>query len=93
MNCLQRWAKDSISQQKMRQENDVAGYYNNQGEYVPKQVKPIRWACPKCRADYPPNDVSSSLIISNVLLIINSICQLLFILIINTDSPKLHVLL
>ncbi|XP_031617999.1 NF-X1-type zinc finger protein NFXL1 isoform X1 [Contarinia nasturtii] len=57
LNCLQRWAKDSISQQKMHQENDVGGYYNNQGEYIPKQVKAIKWCCPKCRADYPPSDI------------------------------------
>lgn len=58
LNCLQRWAKDSISQQKMHHDNVVGGYYTNQGEYVPKQVKAIKWCCPKCRADYLPDEVS-----------------------------------
>lgn len=45
--------------QRMQQENDVAGYYNNQGEYIAKPKKTIKWCCPKCRSDYLPSDVSS----------------------------------
>lgn len=44
----------------MRQENEAAGYYNNRGEYIAKQVKAIKWCCPKCRADYHPDEVSFS---------------------------------
>lgn len=56
LNCLQRWAKDKIFQQKTNSD-DVGGYYTNQGEYVPKQPKKIKWCCPKCRADYVPSEV------------------------------------
>lgn len=41
----------------MHAENEVSGYYNNQGEYIPKQVKAIKWCCPKCRCEYLPAEV------------------------------------
>lgn len=56
LNCIQRWANDSISLKKMKQELEV-GYYNNQGEYIPKQLKAIEWCCPKCRMSHLPSDV------------------------------------
>lgn len=58
LNCLQKWAKDSLSQQKIHQDDETVGYYNNQGEYIQKQVKAIKWCCPKCRSDYLPSEVS-----------------------------------
>lgn len=57
LNCLQRWAKDSISQQKMHQSDDIDGYYNNQGEYIAKPKVVIKWCCPKCRCDYLPAEI------------------------------------
>ncbi|XP_055376175.1 NF-X1-type zinc finger protein NFXL1 [Condylostylus longicornis] len=51
LNCIKRWANDSIVQQKLNQEDEV-GYYNNQGEFIPKKCKPVRWCCPKCRSNY-----------------------------------------
>lgn len=56
LNCIQRWASDSTSVKKMNQELDV-GYYNNLGEFIPKQQKTIKWCCPKCRTDYLPSEI------------------------------------
>lgn len=56
LNCIQRWANDSLAQKKLAQELDE-GYYNNAGEYVPKQNKPLEWNCPKCRMSYAPDEI------------------------------------
>lgn len=57
LNCLQRWAKDNISQQKLHQSDDIDGYYNNLGEYIQKPKTAIKWCCPKCRFDYLPTEI------------------------------------
>lgn len=54
--CIQRWANDSLAQRRMAQDTEQ-GYYNNLGEYIPKQNKPIIWNCPKCRSDYQPDEI------------------------------------
>lgn len=56
LQCTQRWSRDSVSQKQIHQELDQ-GYYNNQGEFVPKKNKPIVWDCPKCRATYSPDEI------------------------------------
>lgn len=57
LQCIQRWAKDSVSLKKMNDELD-GDYYNNRGEYIPKKRKVVKWCCPKCRTDYAPTEVS-----------------------------------
>lgn len=54
LNCIQRWANDSTAQKRLYQEQEV-GYYNNQGEYIAKEKKIIKWNCPNCRHDYGIN--------------------------------------
>lgn len=71
----------------MHQDNVVGGYYTNQGEYIPKQVKEIKWCCPKCRADYMPNEVS--LVFKLILFICDKFLTLIFF----TDSTKLLLFL
>ena len=48
INCIQRWAKDSIFQQKQQLEDDL--------DRVAKESK-ICWSCPKCRKDYKPSAI------------------------------------
>lgn len=75
LNCVRRWANDSIAQQRMHQENgENGGYYTNQGEYVPKKEKVIKWCCPKCRFDYAPSEVNSSQITPIHLINWNGVC-------------------
>jgi len=45
INCIQRWAKDSIFQQKQQLEDDP--------QRAVKEVD-ICWSCPKCRRSRPP---------------------------------------
>lgn len=54
--CLQRWANNSLGQRKIAQEL-AHGYYNNEGVYIPKEVKPLVWDCPKCRETYQPDEI------------------------------------
>lgn len=56
LNCIQRWANDSLAQKRLAQELDE-GYYNNAGEFIPKQNKPLEWNCPKCRECYAPDEI------------------------------------
>lgn len=56
LNCIQRWGNDSLAQKRLGQELDE-GYYNNAGEYIPKQNKPLEWNCPKCRECYAPDEI------------------------------------
>lgn len=57
LNCIRRWANDSMAQLKAAQQQNNQGYYNNMGEYVPPQrKKPTKWCCPQCRNDYEPTD-------------------------------------
>lgn len=59
LNCIQRWANDSIMQMKVKaeQQNGNQGYYNHLGEFVPpKRQKSPHWCCPQCRKDYQPAD-------------------------------------
>lgn len=46
--CIQRWAKDSIFQQKQQLEDDP--------DRVVKESK-ICWSCPKCRNEYKPLEI------------------------------------
>lgn len=56
LNCIKRWANDSIAQIKSSQHLLDQGYYNNLGIYVPpKKPKSPKWCCPQCRTDYEPN--------------------------------------
>ena len=48
INCVQKWAKDSIYQQKVQLEDDP--------NRVAKE-KEIRWTCPKCRQGYLPSQI------------------------------------
>ncbi|XP_016966713.1 NF-X1-type zinc finger protein NFXL1 [Drosophila biarmipes] len=60
LNCIQRWANDSMMQMKVKaaeQQNGQAsqGHYNHLGEFVPpKRQKSLHWCCPQCRRDYQP---------------------------------------
>uniref|UniRef100_A0A182N7V1 NF-X1-type domain-containing protein n=1 Tax=Anopheles dirus TaxID=7168 RepID=A0A182N7V1_9DIPT len=54
--CIQRWANDSMSMKKMHHEQQE-GYYNNQGEYIPKPALDVSWDCPKCRREYAPAEI------------------------------------
>uniref|UniRef100_A0A336MJV8 CSON002769 protein n=1 Tax=Culicoides sonorensis TaxID=179676 RepID=A0A336MJV8_CULSO len=56
LNCIQRWANDSLAQKRIAQEL-AEGYYNNLGEYIPKKIKQLEWNCPKCRQCYPPEEI------------------------------------
>lgn len=61
LNCIQRWANDSVMQMKVKAEqqqtNDNQGHYNHLGEFVqPKRTKSLHWCCPQCRRDYQPAD-------------------------------------
>lgn len=46
--CIQRWSKDTITQQKLALE----------GQIQVRQIK-LKWGCPKCRYEYSPDDVPS----------------------------------
>eukprot|EP00092_Neocalanus_flemingeri_P035973 GFUD01039167.1.p1 GENE.GFUD01039167.1~~GFUD01039167.1.p1 ORF type:complete len:854 (+),score=216.27 GFUD01039167.1:347-2908(+) len=48
INCIQRWAKDSIFQQKQQLEDDP--------QRVEKE-KTVCWSCPKCRNSRPPSTI------------------------------------
>ena len=48
INCIQKWAKDSIYQQKVQLEDDP--------DRVAKE-KQILWTCPKCRHGYSPTRI------------------------------------
>lgn len=55
LNCIRRWANDSIAQLKAsaEQTSNEQGYYNNVGQFVPpKRKRPLHWSCPQCRKDY-----------------------------------------
>ena len=54
--CIQRWANDSMSQKRISHEQQE-GYYNNQGQYIPKPLLSVHWDCPKCRKEYLPNEI------------------------------------
>ncbi|XP_030375185.1 NF-X1-type zinc finger protein NFXL1 [Scaptodrosophila lebanonensis] len=59
LNCIQRWANDSLMQMKTKveQQNGEQGYYNFMGEYVPpKRHKQLHWCCPQCRKEYLPGE-------------------------------------
>ncbi|XP_068158550.1 NF-X1-type zinc finger protein NFXL1 isoform X2 [Drosophila tropicalis] len=60
LNCIQRWANDSVMQMKVKgeqQRNDNQGYYNHLGEFVPpKRKKSLHWCCPQCRMEYQPDE-------------------------------------
>ncbi|XP_066250881.1 NF-X1-type zinc finger protein NFXL1 [Euwallacea similis] len=43
LNCIQRWSKDTVMQQKQRIEDQT------------ELKKRVCWCCPKCRADYSPD--------------------------------------
>ncbi|XP_037901244.1 NF-X1-type zinc finger protein NFXL1 [Glossina fuscipes] len=56
LNCIRRWANDSMAQRKA-QERNIQGYYNHLGEYVsPKKEKALHWCCPQCRREFQPNE-------------------------------------
>ena len=46
LDCIKKWAKDSIFQQKNLIEENPS-----------KTEKDIRWTCPKCRHEYLPNNI------------------------------------
>ncbi|ALC44013.1 CG15011 [Drosophila busckii] len=59
LNCIQRWANDSVMQMKVKaeQQNGNQGHYNHLGEYVPaKRQKAAHWCCPQCRTEYQPTE-------------------------------------
>ncbi|XP_037933957.1 NF-X1-type zinc finger protein NFXL1 [Teleopsis dalmanni] len=55
LNCIRRWANDSIAQIKAQTSQDDQGYYNHLGEFIPpKKKRGVRWFCPQCREEYEP---------------------------------------
>lgn len=61
LNCIKRWANDSMAQIKAKTQNDQQGYYNNMGEYVPpKKQKALHWCCPQCRKEFAPEEKPST---------------------------------
>lgn len=65
LNCIQRWANDSVMQMKVKAEQQQnggnQGHYNHLGEFVPpKRQKTPHWCCPQCRKDYQPADKPTS---------------------------------
>lgn len=56
LQCAQRWANDSMFQKQVSNDQEQ-GYYNNEGEYVPKKTKLLLWDCPKCRSNYTPDQI------------------------------------
>ena len=57
LQCIQRWAKDSIFQQKRDLENDNVDLsrrpnFNNLNSKVS-----LQWGCPKCRYTYQDADI------------------------------------
>ncbi|KAH8315852.1 hypothetical protein KR067_011340 [Drosophila pandora] len=59
LNCIQRWANDSMMQMKVKaaEQQNGQGHYNHLGEFVPpKRQKSLHWCCPQCRRDYLPAD-------------------------------------
>ncbi|XP_034109724.1 NF-X1-type zinc finger protein NFXL1 [Drosophila albomicans] len=60
LQCIERWANDSLMQMKVKaeqQQNGSQGHYNHLGEFVPpKRQKAVHWCCPQCRRDYQPSD-------------------------------------
>lgn len=56
LNCIRRWANDSMAQAKAQTQNEQ-GYYNHMGEYVPpKKPKALHWCCPQCRREFQPDE-------------------------------------
>ena len=51
ITCIQRWAKDTIFQQKQHLEDDP--------DRTEKEKK-ICWSCPKCRTERPPKSIPQS---------------------------------
>ncbi|XP_061400668.1 NF-X1-type zinc finger protein NFXL1 [Musca vetustissima] len=61
LNCIKRWANDSMAQIKAKAQNDQQGYYNHLGEYVPpKKQKALHWCCPQCRKEFMPEEKPST---------------------------------
>lgn len=54
LNCIRRWANDSIAQMKASEQTiNEQGHYNNLGQFIPpKRKRPLQWSCPQCRKNY-----------------------------------------
>ncbi|XP_050311895.1 NF-X1-type zinc finger protein NFXL1 [Anthonomus grandis grandis] len=46
LDCIQRWSKDTVMQQKQRIQDEVA----------PNKGHQLSWCCPKCRTEYPSDN-------------------------------------
>jgi hypothetical protein len=51
INCIQRWAKDTIFQQKQQLEGDPER---------PEKERRVCWSCPKCRAERPAGSIPAA---------------------------------
>lgn len=60
LNCIKRWANDSMAQYKIKNQNEVEGYYNRLGEYVVPKKVPLHWCCPQCREQFMPEERPSN---------------------------------
>lgn len=50
--CIQKWGNDSMNQKRIHFESQPAGFYNNEGTFIPKKEVSICWDCPQCRQSY-----------------------------------------
>jgi NF-X1-type zinc finger protein NFXL1 len=50
--CIQKWANDSINLKKMWHDQQPAGYYDNQGNFIKKKKLELCFDCPACRHKY-----------------------------------------
>ena len=60
LSCIQRWAKDSIFQQKNELEEESSRVDMSQGRPTPQLPRiNLKWSCPKCRTAYEEKSVPS----------------------------------
>lgn len=59
--CIQKWAKDSLFQQRQQQEEAEAMGLATAGTGPARQVKvaALQWSCPKCRSGYGSGSIPS----------------------------------